>query len=172
MQTLSQPFNINTLPIFQPTECNGFANQATWYRFNVAVTAKGKMTVTGPDNIPSIYSLAAAMSDDVPLCDLPPNAFINAVRIKSSVISAGATTMTGTVGVTGADTFFISTVYDLMAAITATNFAQGDLTVPDPVGNNTTAAIGLVVGLISTVANLDQLTAGVFDVWIQLALLP
>lgn len=171
MQTLNTPFNPSLLPVFQPGLLNGFANDAIWYRVNMKVNAIGVLTVTGPDGIVTLVNLAAGLTQDIPALALPAQSYVSAVRIKTNVASVGTATLTALIGVTATNNFFLSAAFNLAAAPSATNFAPAS-SAGNGVGNNTTAAIATVVGLTATVNNLSLLTAGEWDVWFQVNIMP
>jgi len=158
-------------PTLVPNGGNFYGNIPAWHHFNIAVDAVNlNFVVTAPDGTVTTVALAAGLTQDVVLCQLPANAFCHAVREKTVVPFAGATTMTAKVGVAGADTLYYSTAFDLTTAVSATGFAPAT-TAGSTVGCNTTAPINLVVLITTTVADINALTAGSVDVWVLLSVL-
>src|SRR5271170_3160586 len=154
--TAQEPFSqaLAGLPVFVPGNRSGFSNEGLWFRVNVTITATGVATVTTPDGVQTVVPLTAALTQDVPLVQLPPNSYVTATRMKTSVAFVGTTTLTGTLGVTGADTLFNATANSLITAVSATNFFP--LAGPGAAAsNNTIAAINAVLGLTTTVTNLN-----------------
>ena len=117
-------------------------------------------------------SKSAALTQDVTLFQLQANGWVDSVRMKTALAFTGTTTLTGTIGTATNNVFYLSTLFDLKAAVSATNFVPTTgLTVG--LGSTTTAAVNIVVGLIATVNNIDQIVAGSsVDVWVQISVLP
>lgn len=162
--------DLSLLPRKVPVENDWFGNVAIWHKFKVDISTTGNVNVTQPDGTVTPLALPAGLTQDVVLIGLPPGAMVEGVRIKTRTASAGTATLTAQIGVAGADTLFLSAAFDLTAAPSATNFAPLT-TFGNTVGNNTTAAINLVVLLTATVNNLSLLTAMSFDVWVKIATL-
>lgn len=159
-----------SLPILIPRASEGsYRNVPFWSRFSIDFLSAGFIRVTAPDGSTTDVALTAALTQDVSLFTMAANSFIHATRIKSRVQGVGTTTLTAKMGVTGADTIFLSSAFDLMAAIADTNLAAKSSPIS---GNNTVAAIDFVVLLTATVATLDNLSALGFDVWVCLSTLP
>jgi hypothetical protein len=96
--------------------------------------------------------------------------FVHNYRFKTATACTGPTTLTATLGTTGSDILFSTALYDLKAAVSATNITNATALV---VGSDTAAATNIVAGLIATVANVDQTVTGcAFSVWVERATLP
>jgi hypothetical protein len=142
--------------------------EPVWDKVSVDFLSPGKIQITRPDGTKVTVSLAAGLTQTVPLFTMPKNTAVLALRQKVRVAAAGVATLTDTLGVTGAVTFFDSTAYDLKGAPSDTNIQDNW----SGAGNNTVAAIDFVAALTATVDNLDQLTAIGFDVWVLTTILP
>lgn len=133
-----------------------------WQKYTVTKIANG---VSGCANANGCWQVnsgtpvnaAAGLIQDVTLFQLPANGFVHNARIKSATACTGTTTLTTTLGTTASDVFFISGLYDLKVAVSATNITNALLL---KTGSDTAAATNIVAGLISTVENIDQAAAG------------
>jgi hypothetical protein len=138
---------------FDP-QCNiwTMANSTT----NLAVSVNGS-TATNT-------AKAAALTQSITLFALSPLMRVTSYTAKTSTAFAGTTTLTSTLGDSvGTTTSYSSTLYDLKAAVSNTNFQDsgaGGITLPKHV---TEAGSNVIVGLISTVANISSISAGSVD---------
>lgn len=116
---------------------------------------------------------AGATAQSVVLYALPANGYIaSCPQIKSTTAFTGTfVTLTGTLGTTQSGTFYTSSLYDLMGAVSATNFAPATgLCVG--LGSTTRSATNLTLNLISTVANISGATAGVVEIQFLVSVMP
>lgn len=116
---------------------------------------------------------AAATTQSVVVYALPANGYIaSCPQIKSTTAFTGTfVTLTGTLGTTQSGTFYTSSLYDLMGAVSATNFAPATgLCVG--LGSTTRSATNLTLNLISTVANVSGATAGVVEIQFLITVMP
>ena len=91
-------------------------------------------------------------------------------RIKTATACAGATTIKTGLGTTGSNVLFRAQTYDAMAAVSDTNLTTGPTA---GAGSNTAAATNLVASIITTVENIDVVTAGcAVDFWAHWGVLP
>lgn len=168
------------LAVLNPKEGSGFQNVPVWAKFNLKISSLGNLAITDPDGNTTVVALAAALTQSITLFTLPVNSFVHAFQAKSVTPFVGTTTLTfNGIGVTGTLDYFddVPLLYDLMAAVTATNLysllVTGASADNSPRGGNlSTAAIGFIIGLISTVTNLSTLSAGEFNFWVQYSMLP
>lgn len=140
-----------------------------WTKYSVAVkatcaTTNPCWTVNGVEG----SDLAAALTQDVTLFQLPANGCVNIGRLKTSLAFTGATTTTASIGVAGTNTFFLA-AQNIKSAVSATNlfgFTAGKC-------SSSTAAINVVAGVTTTVDNITTLVAtSAFDVWVKTSVLP
>ncbi len=131
---------------------------------NFAVTCVPATTNCGTASV----AKAAALTQSVVLYALPANAFIDSCVVKSTTAFAGTTTLTATLGVTGALTSCVSTPFDLNAAVSNTNLSSIVLTAPVL----SVAGTNLILALTGTVSNLSSISAGAASVWVKLSVLP
>lgn len=163
----------------QTGSCIINGSSGTWQLYTLTVKAAGSCTsgnkcwdINGADGA----DLAAATSQDVTLFTLPANGYVEDMRMKTVVAFTGASTAVATLGVTGNSSFFITVPnsYDLEAAVANTNFspATGVLGL-SATGNDTAATNDFLVGLTTTVNNIDQLDAGgSVNIWVKWSVLP
>lgn len=146
-----------------------------WYRYTTTAIANG---VNGCANANGCWQVngvlgaikTAGLTQAVTLFQLPANGYISHYRVKTATACTGPTTLTATLGSTGSTTLFSTALYDLKAAVSATNFTN---VAPLVTGSDTAAATNVVAGLIATVANVDGIAAGCsWDTWIKWAVLP
>ncbi len=147
-----------------------------WQRFRVTKIANG---VAGCANANGCWQVnsgtpvaaIAGLTQALVLFQLPAGGFVHGARLKSRVACSGATTITVSLGVTGNVTFFVSSLYDLIAAVADTNFST--TLAAGAAGSTTNAAINVVAGLTTTVQNIDAIANGCsFDAWVHWASLP
>ena len=154
-----------------PNGMNFPGNVEIWCHFNVKVDhANGNFIITDPSGDQTTVALAAGLTQDLTLCALPANGYVAGVRVKSVVAVTGVTTATLKLGITGTDNLFLSSAYDLAAAVSATNFAPVT-TAGNTIGNNSVAATNLVALVTTTVDNITAMTAGEFDIWFKVGVL-
>lgn len=158
---------------------NGLATTVPyWSKYTLTAIANG---VNGCANANGCWQVngvlgankTAGLTQDVTLFQLPAGAFLGGPpRLKTATAFTGTTTLTATLGTATLNTFFVSAVYDLKAAVSVTNFAPASgLSVG--LGSSTTAAVNVVLGLIATIQNIDQIVTGSsVDIWVQVATLP
>jgi hypothetical protein len=148
-----------------------------WTKYTVTAVANGASgcaTVTGcwVVNGASAVDRDAALTQTITLFQLPAKGFVHNARIKSATACTGVTTLTTSLGVTGTDTFFISTLYDLMAAVSATNLTNALLL---KVGSSTASAVNVTAPLIATGIGKtmqDVVDGCSFTAWIEWSVLP
>jgi len=115
---------------------------------------------------------AAATTQSVTVYTLPANGYVlGCPQVKTTTAFTGTTTLTSTLGVTGALTFFFSTVFDMKAAVSATNFAPSN-NICLAQGSTTRSSIAVILALTSTVENISSISAGVVEVQIPITVLP
>lgn len=140
-----------------------------WAKYSVAVKAtcastNACWTVNGVEGA----DLAAGLTQDVTLFQLPANGCVDIGRLKSSVAFTGAATTTASIGVAGTNTFFLA-AQNIKSAVSATNlfaFTAGKC-------SSSTAAINVVAGIVTTTDNITTLAAlSAFDVWVKTSVLP
>lgn len=109
--------------------------------------------------------IGAATSGNVPLFTLPQAGLILYCKVIATVQFAGVGgTFKVSVGTTGTATLITAASADLVAtAIAVTTFTEGP-SAAKCLGSN--AAVGLVVNAVSTVGNINTLTAGSVDVYV------
>jgi hypothetical protein len=106
---------------------------------------------------------AAATSSDIELLSLAAGGVVHAVKIKHSTAAVGGAIASYTISVgIGGDLAKYATAFDVFQAVSDTTFqlSGGFFT------ENHGAATSLRLAAVSTGANLDQATAGDFDVWV------
>lgn len=141
----------------------------SWAKYSVAVKAtcvstNPCWTVNGVEGA----DLAAGLTQDVVLFQLPASGCVEVGRLKSSVAFTGAATTTASIGVAGTNTFFLA-AQNVKSAVSATNlfaFTAGKC-------SSSTAAINVVAGIVTTTDNITALVAlSAFDVWVKTSVLP
>ncbi len=143
----------------------------TWQRINVASSSSNFAVTCVPATAncgTASVAKAAALTQSVVLYALPANAFVDACVVKSTTAFAGTTTLTATLGVTGALTGCVSTPFDLNAAVSNTNLSSIVLTAPVL----SVAGTNLILALTGTVSNLSSITSGSVSIWVKLSVLP
>ncbi len=143
----------------------------TWQRINVASSSSNFAVTCVPTTTncgTASVAKAAALTQSVTLYTLPANAFVDSCVVKSTTAVAGTTTLTATLGVTGALTSCVSTPFDLNAAVSNTNVASISPTAPVL----SVAGTSLILALTGTVSNLSSISAGAISVWVKLSVLP
>lgn len=159
---------LSQLPTASPN-----AGGAVWRKYTVATKASCASTnpcwtVNGVEGA----DLAAGLTQDVTVFQLAANGTVEGVRLKTAVAFAGTTTLTGTLGTATNNLFFLTATYDLKAAVSATNFTPATGYAAN-LGSTTAAAVNVVLGVTSTVNNINLLTAAKsVDVWVRVAGLP
>jgi len=109
---------------------------------------------------------AAALTNSIELFSLPAGAIIHAVKIKHSVAFAGGAIASYTVEVGIAGTLAkYASAFDVFQAVSGTAFFITGIIGSEDHG----AATSIKATATSTVANLDQSTAGSVDVWVLLS---
>jgi hypothetical protein len=147
-----------------------------WMRYTLTSVANG---VNGCANANGCWQVngtlganrAAGITQSVTLFTLPANSFVNAVRVKTATAFTGTATLTATLGTAGSATFFVSVPYNMQSAVSATNFSPAS-GISAGLGSATTASEAVVLALTSSVQNIDQISAGVVDVWANRVTLP
>ena len=121
-----------------------------------------KMTAVEFDDI-----AVAALTTDVALFTLPAGGVIEAVKIKASTAFSGGavSSLLASVGITGNLTKY-SVPFDLMAAVSDTNFGLWNEFAGE---THDAAGTSIRFSVEAIGANLDQLTAGVVDIWVKYA---
>jgi hypothetical protein len=144
-----------------------------WLKYTVAT--KAVCVSTNPCwtvNAVEGADLAAGLTQDVTVVQLAANGFVDGIRLKTAVAFTGTTTLTATLGTATNNLFYLLAPYDLMAAVSATTFSPATGYAAN-LGSTTTAAVNVVLGITSTVQNIDQLAAvKSVDVWLRSAVLP
>ena len=115
---------------------------------------------------------AAATTQSVTVYTLPANGYVfGCPQVKTTTAFIGPTTLTSTLGLTGSLTFFFSTVFDLKAAVSATNFAPAS-NICLAQGSTTRSSTDVILALTSTIENISSVSAGVVEVQIPITVLP
>jgi len=144
-----------------------------WVKVVVANSSTNlTVTCTGPASFvceTSPVAKAAATTQSVTLTTPGVSFVLDNCVIKSGTAFVGPTTLTATVGITGALTGCVSVAYNMKAAVSATNFGLPTL-VTSAVSTNGTDAI--ILALTTTVDNVTTISAGSVTVWLKLVLLP
>ncbi len=142
-----------------------------WQRINLALSGSNFTVTCVPATAncgTASVAKAAALTQSVTLYTLPANAFVDSCVVKSTTAFAGTTTLTATLGVTGALTSCVSTPFDLNAAVSNNNLASVSPTAPVL----SVAGTNLILALTGTVSNLSAISAGAVSVWVKLSVLP
>jgi hypothetical protein len=168
--------DFGSLPVFRPNANNEFQglykNVPFWSKWNVAVNG-ANLDITAPDGTVTSVALAAALTQDVTLAALPPRAHLLSAVIKAAVAATGTTTLTGGLGITGTDNYYLAKTFDLKAAVSDTNYNGGTNGVMAKTGlGGSFAALNLLFALVATVDNLTALLTGSFDIWVLISFLP
>lgn len=143
----------------------------TWQRVTVTNSGSNFTVACSPTTTncgTATVAKAAALTQSVVLYALPANSFVDACAVKSATAFAGTTTLTATLGTTGALTSCIATPFDLNAAVSNTNLSSIGLTAPVV----SVAGTNLTLALTGTVSNISAISAGAVSVWIRLSVLP
>ena len=123
--------------------------------------------ITTPSGSTSTVAKAGATTQSVTVFALPAKAMVLSCVVKSTTAFTGTTTLVATLGITGTLTACISTPFDLMAAVSNTNFS---VALPAPIVSY--AGTNLILALTSTVQNISSISAGAVDVTITWQILP
>lgn len=130
------------------------------------------LVVSGTGCTAATIAKAAALTQSIPLFQLPAGGYVHSFRIKSATAFAGTTTLLAGLGTASTPNLFLVsavTGYDLNAAVTNTNLT---LALPLVVGSDTAAAVNVVALLTSTVSNISSISAGSVDVSVLWSKLP
>jgi len=148
-----------------------------WKKYSVVAIAD---TVNGCANANGCWQVngalgankAAGLTQSIVLFSKPARGFVDGVRIKTAVAFTGTTSATATIGTATDDNFYTTALYNLKTAVSATNFSPADGIVQG-FGGTTAAAEDVVLAIITTVENIDQIADGsAVDVWVKSAVLP
>ena len=126
------------------------------------------LTITNQAGTVVTTAKAAATTQSLIIFALPAKAMVLSCVVKSTTAFTGTTTLTATLGITGTLTACVSTPFDLMAAVSNTNFSVALPTTP--IVNY--AGTNLILALTSTVQNISSISAGAVDVTITWEVLP
>jgi hypothetical protein len=137
-----------------------------WFKYAVDVASTNLVVSQGGVAL-STTALAAASTQSLTIVQLPANAYVHGLRIKTRTVFAGPAALTCTVGVTSALTKFISSAFNLFTTVSATQLADAVA-----FGNTSTAAINLIVAFTVTTTNMTDITSGAFDLWVDYSVLP
>ncbi len=113
----------------------------------------------------------AALTTDISLATLQAQSYLRQVYIKHSLAGSGGAvaSLTTSVGIVGDLVKYFDPAFNVFQAAGPTVFDfQPNNEGVETFGGTT----DIRVAMTSTVANLDQLTAGSFDYWIQTGVLP
>ena len=149
---------------YNPMNPGGVPQVAKW----TVANSSTNLLITNPDGTTSTVAKAAATTQSVTVFALPANSVILSCTIKTGTAFTGTTTLTATVGITGALTACVSTPYDMKAAVAAGNFSA-PLTIT-PIINF--AGINFILALTSTVDNLSSISAGSLTIYLTYLVLP
>lgn len=114
-----------------------------WSKYTVTRVSGGWQVNGGG----TVAASSSGSTQNVSLFTLPANGFVHAARFKTETACTGLTTLTSTFGTSGSSTLFLSSGYDLMAAVSNTNISNAQLL---KVGSDTAASIDVVAGLTGT----------------------
>jgi len=151
---------------------------AIGYKFTVSAVANGvdgcanangcwKVLLPDGRNF-NLTNKAAATTQGLPVFGMADNYWVSSARLKTKTACTGVSTLSMTLGTATDGAKFVSSAYDLKAAVSASNFAVSD-------GHGATLATGeaLQANLTSSGADIDQVAAGcAFDVHMLYTVLP
>jgi hypothetical protein len=146
----------------------------SWKLYRVTKTANGTRgcaTANGCWEVNGVGPVAATagLTQDIVLAPLPANWQVDNWSIKTGTACTGATTALTGLGDTENNVFFRVATYDIAAAPGVTNLTTGPTV---GAGANTSAATNLVASVITTIANVDQLSPCSFDVHVAWGVKP
>lgn len=115
---------------------------------------------------------AAALTNNITLFTLPAKAVIHKIILKQTTAFLGTliATYTISIGIAGSLTKYIA-IYDVMAAVASSTFGVGAASInfsPE----DFSSGVAIKISAVSTVANLNQSTAGAVDTYVLTSLLP
>jgi len=156
-------FGQNATIHYVPTNPGAVVQSAKWSIANSSTN----LTITNQAGTVVTTAKAAATTQSLTIFALPAKAMVLSCVVKSTTAFTGTTTLTATLGITGTLTACISTPFDLMAAVSNTNFS---VALPAPIVSY--AGTNLILALTSTVQNISSISAGAVDVTITWQVLP
>jgi len=132
-----------------------------WEKYYLEAIANGTATCVAANGCWSVNGQVVATKDaaffqTVTLTTLPANTIIFSTARKTAVAFTGTTTASAQFGLTGFSTIISAGAYDLMAAVSDTNFENS----PYSFGNVTRASIGVTTTITTTVQQVDQIATG------------
>jgi len=135
----------------------------TWSKYLVTFVPAGNWSVNGVAGA----ALAAAGTQSLALFTKAANTVIHKAIIKHSAAFAGPSisAFTAGLGVAG-DVAGIVTAFDVLQAVGSTKFKE------EAKFSEDLAAVGVVLSLTATGANISVLTAGALTVWVCSSVLP
>jgi len=148
---------------YVPTNPGAVVQSAKWSVANSSTN----LTVTNQAGTVVTTAKAAAVTQSLTIFALPAKAMVLSCVLKSTTAFTGTATLTATLGITGTLTACVSTPFDLMAAVSNTNFS---VALPAPIVSY--AGTNLILALTSTVQNISSISAGAVDVTITWQVLP
>lgn len=149
---------------YLPTNPGAVVQSAKW----TVANSSTNLTITNQAGTVVTTAKAAATTQSLTIFALPAKAMVLSCVVKSTTAFAGTATLTATLGITGTLTACVSTPFDLMAAVSNTNFSVALPTTPIV----SYAGTNLILALTSTVQNISSISAGAVDVTIVWQIIP
>lgn len=114
----------------------------------------------------------AGLTNNITLFTLPAKTLIHKIILKQTTAFAGTliATYTISIGIAGSLTKYIA-IYDVMAAVASSTFGAAAATINATL-EDFSSGVAIKISAVSTVANLDQSTAGSVDTYVLTSLLP
>lgn len=135
---------------------------------NLTVVCTGPVSFTAVCGTSPIAK-AAATTQSVTLATPGASFVLDNCIVKSGTAFVGPTTLTGTVGITGALTGCVSVAYNMEAAVSVTNFGLPTVATTTTSFNGTDA---IILALTTTIQNVSTISAGSVTIWLRITLLP
>lgn len=150
---------------YQPLAPKGVVLVSKW----LVANSTTNLLITQPTAATSTVAKAAATTQSVSLTTPAARFQILTCTIKSTTAFVGTTTLTATVGITGSLTGCIATPFNLLTAVSNTQFSVALPTTPVMSFNGTDS---IILALTSTVQNISAISAGALEVDITWTILP